>query len=254
MADVSLSTVSAVMNGKNIVSEKTKQRVLNAVRRLNYQPTLYASNLARHQTRMLGLIVSNLLNPFFAETAQAFEREGRKHGYEVTLLETGFAPLRLRACVRQMLGMRVAGLAVLTSEFDEEAFAALKASDTSSVFLDVGSTGPHMGNIRVDTRGGMVQAVSHLVELGHRDILFVRNSVKLNPGTPLLSHQLRNQGFSEAIRRYRRQGVKSSMVDVPGPGVLAGLKAIRQALRRTEKFTAVIAISDQVALWASITD
>jgi LacI family transcriptional regulator len=146
-----------------------------------------------------------------------------------------------------MLGMRVAGLAVLTSEFDEESFALLKASDTSSVFLDVGVAGPHMGNIRVDTKSGMFDAVRHLVELGHRDILFVRNSVKLEPEPSLLSHRFRNQGFKEAIRRYKAQGVKSAVVDIPGPGAHAGFKAIQKALK-TGPFTGVIAITDMVAL------
>ncbi|HEV2486910.1 MAG TPA: hypothetical protein VGT08_15385 [Terracidiphilus sp.] len=118
-----LSTVSAVMNGKDIVSDNTKSRVL-------------------------GLIVSNLVNPFFAETAQTFEAEGRRHGYQVALLETQFSPARLHACVRQMLGMRVAGLAVLTSEFDEEFFALLKMSGTSSVFLDVGAAAAHVQYLR----------------------------------------------------------------------------------------------------------
>jgi LacI family transcriptional regulator len=235
------------MNGKDIVSDDTKSRVLKVVSRLSYQPSLYASNLARHRTRVLGLIVSNLVNPFFAETAQAFEAEGRRHGYQVALLETRFSPARLRACVRQMLGMRVAGLAVLTSEFDEESFALLKASDTSSVFLDVGAAGLHMGNIHVDTKSGMFDAVSHLVELGHREILFVRNSVKVEPEPSLLSHRFRNQGFSEAIRKYRSRGVKAAVVDVPGPGAQAGLKAIRKALK-TEHFTGVVAITDMVAL------
>lgn len=247
LAGVSLSTVSAVLNGKNIVSKDTKTRVLEAVARLNYQPNLYASNLARHQPRVLGLIVSNLVNPFFAETAQAFEAEGRRHGYQVALLETQFSPTRLRACVKQMLGMRVAGLAVLTSEFDEESIAQLKTSTTSSVFLDVGSVGPNMSNIRVDTKSGMVHAVRHLVELGHRDILFVRNSVKIEPEPSLLSHRFRNQGFAEAIRKYKAQGAKAIIEDIPGPGAMAGLKAIRRALK-TERFTAVVAITDMVAL------
>jgi LacI family transcriptional regulator len=235
------------MNGKNIVSEDTKSRVIEAVARLNYQPNLYASNLARHQPRVLGLIVSNLVNPFFAETAQAFEAEGRRHGYQVALLETQFSPARLRACVRETLGMRVAGLAVLTSEFDEESFALLKTSTIASVFLDVGAVGPNMSNIRVDTKSGMVHAVRHLVELGHREILFVRNSVKIEPEPSLLSHRFRNQGFAEAIRKYKAQGAKAIVVDIPGPAAMAGLKAIRRALK-TERFTAVVAITDMVAL------
>lgn len=247
LASVSLSTVSAVMNGKDIVSEDTKSRVLEAVARLNYRPSLYASNLARHRPRVLGLIVSDLLNPFFAETAQAFERECRKHSYQISLLETQFSPSRLRASVHQMLGMRVAGIAVLTSEFDAESFAMLKATDVSSVFLDVGAAGPHMGNIRVDTKTGMFEAVQHLVELGHRKILLVRNAVTNEPEPSLLTHQYRKQGFSEAIRRHRSHGVGGTVVVASGRSVFAGLKGIRKALS-TEGFTSVIAINDMLAM------
>lgn len=247
LADVSLSTVSAVINGKDIVSEETKLRVLEAVHRLGYQPSLYASNLARHHTRVLGLIVSNLVNPFFAETAQTFEKEAHRRGYQISLAATNFSPSRLRECVRQMLGMRVAGLAVLTSEFDEEAFALLKSSNTPSVFLDVGTPGPHVGNIRVDTKRGMFLAVRHLVELGHREILFVRNSQKDDQEPSLLSHRSRNQGFTAALRKYRAEKIRPLVVDCPGPGAHAGLEAIRKALRG-EHFTAVVAITDMVAL------
>jgi LacI family transcriptional regulator len=107
LADVSLGTVSAVMNGKDVVSDKTKRRVLDAVAQLNYHPSLYASNLARQRTKVMGLIVSNLLNPFFAETAQGFEKAALAHGYRVSLAQTNFSPSQLRVCVRQMLGMRL---------------------------------------------------------------------------------------------------------------------------------------------------
>lgn len=247
LAGVSLSTVSAVTNGKNIVSEDTKSRVIEAVARLNYQPSLYASNLARHRPRVLGLIVSDLLNPFFAETAQAFERECRKHSYQISLLETQFSPSRLRESVHQMLGMRVAGVAVLTSEFDEESFAMLKESESSSVFLDVGAAGPHMGNIRVDTKTGMFEAVQHLVELGHRKILLIRNAVANEPEPSLLTHRYRKQGFSEAIRRHRSQGLEGTVLVAPGRSVVAGLKGIRKALNM-ERFTSVIAINDLLAM------
>src|ERR1022692_5066569 len=118
------------MNGKDIVSDDKKSRVLKVVSRLSYQPSLYASNLARHRTRVLGLIVSNLVNPFFAETAQAFEAEGRRHGYQVALLETRFSPARLRACVRQMLGMRVAGGGFFPPQVYEERLLLLSGART----------------------------------------------------------------------------------------------------------------------------
>ena len=78
---VSLGTVSAVLNGNGRVSEATREHVRLAIRELNYRPDLYASNLARRQNQLLGVVVSNLQNAFFSETAQAIEEEAERHGY-----------------------------------------------------------------------------------------------------------------------------------------------------------------------------
>jgi len=246
LADVSLSTVSAVLNEKAIVKESTKQRVLEAIDRLRYRPDYYASNLARRQTRLFGLIVSNLINPFFAETAQAIETEARAHGYEIALTSTQFSPARLRECVQQMLGSRVAGLAVMTSERDDEAFSAAEASGIPVVFLDVGKPGERATNIRVDSRGGMFAAVNHLIHLGHRELLLIRNSQK-ECGPPLLSHRLRDQGFAAAVRKCGIEDLTTLTVDVAGPGADAGYQAIA-TIAEGSTFTAVIAITDMVAL------
>ena len=249
IADVSMSTVSAVLNGKDIVRDETKLRILKVIDQLGYRPDLYASNLARRETRILGLIVSNLVNPFFAETAQLFEHEAHQLGYQVSLASTGFSSSQLRLSVEQMLSMRVAGLALITSEFNTRAFQMLQLSATPSVFLDVGVPGPHISNIRVDTRKGMALAVGHLVDLGHRDILLIRNSQKMAKEPSLLSHRYRNEGFKSVIERFRNKGVEGHIVDVPGPGPDAGYRAIQMALE-TKSFTAVVAITDMVALGA----
>lgn len=247
LAGVSLSTVSAVLNGKDIVAEKTRGKIEEAIARLNYHPSLYASNLARRTTKQLGLIVSRLVNPFFAETAEAFEAEARKRGYLVSLASTDFHPSRLLEAVKQMLAMRVAGLAILTSEFDEAAYDILRASSTPCVFLDVGKPSKHIGNIRVDTKMGMVHAVTHLVKLGHRDIVLIRNSQKNDQDPPLLSHRYRTEGFNAAIRRHRAVGVRARMLDATGPGTQAGFQAVQELLK-TRGSTAIITVTDMVAL------
>jgi DNA-binding LacI/PurR family transcriptional regulator len=249
MADVSLSTVSAVLNGKDIVRDKTKLKILKVIEELGYRPDLYASNLARHKTRVLGLVLSNLVNPFFTETARYFEEKAHSQGYQVALVSTGFSSSQLRISVEQMLSMRVAGLALMTSEFDARVFQMLQSSTTPSVFLDVGIPGPHISNIRVDTKNGMALAVRHLVDLGHRDILLIRNTQKPGKEPMLLSHRYRNEGFKSVVDRFRTKGVKSHIVDVPGPGADAGYEAIQTALR-TVSFSAVVAITDLLALGA----
>ncbi len=246
LAGVSLSTVSAVLNDKNIVSSPTRKRVLDAIEKLQYRPDHFARNLARRQTNVFGLIVSDLLNPFFAETAQAIETEARKHGFGVTLTATNFSPELLREAVKQMLGARIAGIAVMTSEYDEEAFTMIRNSMVTSVFLDVGKPGPRSSNIRVDTRGGMMAAVEHLVHLGHRNLLLVRNS---NAGdtASLLSHKFRDQGFAAAIKRCGIEGIRSSVVNSSGLPAEAGDQALESAWGKAD-FTAVVCTTDLLAL------
>ncbi len=251
LADVSLGTVSAVLNGKGRVAASTRDRVQGAIAELGYRPDLYASNLARRQTQVLGVLVSNLQNPFFAETAQAIEEEAMRHGFQVSLMASNFSPEQHRIAVQQLLGARIAGLAVMTSEHDELSGRLIAASGVPTVFLDGGNPKGNSRIIRVDSRGGMKAAVSHLLELGHRDLLFVRNSRAATTGEKpvgaLLSHKLRNQGFQSAVRAYATTDLRTTVIDVHGAAADAGELAIASVFGKTH-FTAVIAVTDMVAM------
>jgi DNA-binding LacI/PurR family transcriptional regulator len=91
LAKVSLGSVSAVLNEKTTVSDATRTRVQAAIEKLGYRPDLYASNLARRRTHVLGVVVSDLGNPFFAETAQALEAEAARRGYRISHTATDFS-------------------------------------------------------------------------------------------------------------------------------------------------------------------
>jgi DNA-binding LacI/PurR family transcriptional regulator len=145
-----------------------------------------------------------------------------------------------------LLGARLAGLAVITSEYDAGAQNLIAASNVPAVFLDSGESSDNSSIIRVDSRGGMQAAVTHLLDLGHRELLFVRNSQKANE-KPLLSHKLRDQGFKAAVRSCKTGGLKSTTVDMPGPGADAGEAAIASVFGSVD-FTAVIAVTDTVAM------
>lgn len=245
LAGVSLGAVSAVLNGNGRLSAATRDRVRSAIRNLGYRPDLYASNLARRQTHVLGLIVSNLQNPFFSETAQAIEEEAARRNYQVSLMATNFSPERQRSAIERLLGARVAGIAVITSEHDKAARRLLVSSRIPSVFLDVARPVKSSAAIQVDSMGGMRSAVEHLIELGHRKILFVRSAH--DQKVALLSHTLRNDGFTAAVRAYRRLGVIASVVDADGSDAAASERAVLSALGRTS-FTAVVAINDVAAM------
>lgn len=246
LAGVGVGTVSAVLNQNGRVSVATRARVQEVIASLGYRPDLYASNLARKSTQVIGLVVSNLQNPFFAETAQAMEEQATRHNHQISLMATNFSPERQRAAVERLLGARVAGIAVITSEHDRGARELVLASGVPSVFLDVEKPEKNSATIQVDSRGGMRAAVEHLIELGHRDLLFVRNSEK-GSGTTLLSHQLRDKGFASAVRAHRHLKLNISTVNIAGPGADAGERAIASVIGRV-RFTGVIAVTDMVAM------
>jgi DNA-binding LacI/PurR family transcriptional regulator len=196
---------------------------------------------------IIGILVSDLLNPFFAEAAKALDIEARRLGYETFLIASNFSQEQQCAGVRQMLAMRFAGVAMMTSENDPEAFALLKRSGTPSVYLDNNHTSPKIGTVRVDKRHGMSIAVEHLLQLGHRKILLVKNSQQAASDPPMLSHLERQLGFEDAVHRYDSQELDVHVIDEPGPSAAAGFRAIEKSLHSYD-FTAVVAINDLVAL------
>src|ERR1035437_7662936 len=110
LAGVSTSTVSAVVNGQEIVKPRTKKRILDAIRALNYEPNFYARNLARGRSNTIGIIISDILNPFFAEIAQIVQENAIRRGYQVLISVTDFSVERLNDAIKYMIGMRIDGI------------------------------------------------------------------------------------------------------------------------------------------------
>lgn len=181
MAKVSTATVSRVMNGVDVVKSSTRARVLKALTTLKYHPNLHARNLAGGRSRTIGVIVSNLDNPFFLDVYMAVEADCHTQGYEVVLANTAYRPEQLAASIRLMLGRRVAGLAAIVSEMDEEIIQELTESNIPIVFYDVGTPGGNITKIRVNYRKGVERTVEYLAALGHRDLAFVGHHAGLGP-------------------------------------------------------------------------
>src|SRR5947199_1280886 len=139
LAGVSTATVSRVLNNHNVVRVKTRARVLKAIEELRYHPNLHARTLAGGKSRTIGVIVSNMENPFFFDIYQSIESDARAQGYEVVVANTDYNSEQLVASIRLMIGRRVAGLAAIVSEMDATLIDELTASSIPVVFYDVGA-------------------------------------------------------------------------------------------------------------------
>jgi LacI family transcriptional regulator len=195
-AGVSTATVSRVMNNVGVVREETRLRVARAAEELRYYPNVHARALAGGDPRMVGLIVSNLENPFFLDVFRSLEAAAHDAAYEVLVTNTGYRPERLHALVRLMIGRRLSGLAIVVSEMDEALLDELTHHDLPIVVYDVGTPRRNLVHIKVDYRAGMQRLVSHLVELGHRRLAFVGHHPTLGP------LQDRKETFLEIVRQF----------------------------------------------------
>src|SRR6476660_2414998 len=180
-ARVSTATVSRVLNNVAVVKSSTRTRVMKAVAELKYHPNLHARTLAGGKSLKLGMIVSNMENPFFLDIFRTLESDAHARGYEVVVANTDYRSEQLVASIRLMIGRRVAGLAAIVSEMDADLMQVLTDSRIPIVFYDVGTPRKNITNVRVDYRKGMKKIVEYLHSLGHTRMAFVGHHSTLGP-------------------------------------------------------------------------
>jgi LacI family transcriptional regulator len=240
LAGVSAATVSRVLNNLDVVRDATRDRVMRAVSELNYHPNLHARSLAGGKSRTIGMIASNLGNPFFFDIFRTLEADSHAHGYEVVAAHTGYSPEQLVRSVRLMIGRRVAGLAVIVSEMAPDLIQELELSRIPTVFYDVGQAKRHISNIRVQYRQGIERLVEHLQGLGHRRLAFVGHHALLGPTSE------REQAFVEAVTRLVPDCEWRTVADQDGPE--GGRRAMGELLSSGFRPTAVICVNDFTAI------
>jgi DNA-binding LacI/PurR family transcriptional regulator len=239
-AGVSKATVSRVLNKAGVVRNSTRLRVMKAVAELNYHPNLLARSLAKGASRTLGMIVSNLQNPFFFDIFRALEAEAYAHGFEVVAANTDYDSEHLVRSVRLMIGRRVAGLAVVVSEMNPDLIRELADGKLPVVFYDVGAAGRTMSNIRVNYRRGIERVVEYLHSLNHRRLAFVGHHAALGPISE------RERAFVETVSRYSPGTEWRSVASQDA--LEGGHQAAREILNSGFQPTAMICVNDLMAV------
>jgi DNA-binding LacI/PurR family transcriptional regulator len=240
-AKVSPATVSRVLNDTGRVKEVARARVLRAIDELNYHPNIHARTLARGRSRTLGLIVSNLKNPFFLDIFQALEADAHEKGFEVMVANTDYRPEQLLTHAKLMHGRRVAGLAVIVSEMEPTLIEGFLESRMPIVFYDVGVAAGNCANIRTDYARGTRRVVEYLYSLGHRHLAFVGHHTALAP------LHVRERSLLDAVRDCGGDPARTTVVageDSPS----GGLHATRQLFASGFTPTAIVCVNDFMAL------
>ena len=237
-AAVSIATVSHVLNGTRVTRPRTRDRVLAAVRELGYSQNQAARNLARGTSSILGLVISDVRNPFFPEITAAFQDQALAHEMDAIMLNTNYDAQRTLHSVRRLLGLQVPGVAIFTSQIDPSIVDILAERRVAAVYLDLGKVSHAVSNIVLDYEGGIVQALEHLSGLGHTRIGYIGGPPKLH------SVQRRRTSFIETAARLK---MEAGLVIESDFSVKGGYFACSKLLQSNPP-TAIVAGNDLTAI------
>jgi DNA-binding LacI/PurR family transcriptional regulator len=241
MANVSIATVSRTINRVATVNPRMAERVWNAIKELDYFPNTQARALVSGRSRLLGLIVSEITNPFFPELIQRFEDIAVEHGYEILISSTNNDAQRTALCIRRMLERKAEGVAVMTFGVEKPLMELLAERNVPLVLVDMGPERPGVSLLRIDYRCGIQQGVEHLASLGHRNIAFISGPNRLH------SAQSRLQAFTASLEQCGLSPVPEAVLE-GDHGVGGGTAATEQILRWKKRPTAIMCSNDLTAI------
>ncbi len=243
---VSAVTVSKVLRGKTDVGEQTRQRVWQRVREVKYQPNLLARGLASGKSQTVGLIVPNLMHPYFAEFAKSLKAGLRKRGYLLILASAEEEPELEREEIDNLLARGVDALLLATCQTEDDATASLAGVQVPCVLVDRALPDTGRPFVGLDDVAAGRLATEHLLGLGRRRIAHITGEGFSTAGDRLT-------GYREALIASGIEPQAAWVVNRPRleqAGDTAGVEAMVELLALTDRPDAVFCVNDLAAMGA----
>lgn len=241
MANVSHTTVSRVLNNDPRVQEKTKNRILSLVKKLGFKPDARARNLALKKSKLIGLVVTDIRNPFYADLARGIEDKAHQLGYNVIFCSTDHKPERLDSYINLMLDVGVDGFIFASSRLSEPAVERLIEARFPLVLVNRKLKREDYNYVVLDNFKGAYDITKHLIDLGYRKIAIIDGPANVFTGLERL------KGYQRAIKdhdicfkpEYVFQGTFARAT---------GYEGATQLLKMRDKPEAIFGGSDYIAM------
>ncbi len=245
LARVSPRTVSRVVNGEGGFGEETRRRVVEAIEMVGYRPNLLARALITRRSGTIGLVVPEIVDPFFAELAEGVQAAVRETGRTMFIASHGQETEPLNAILSKLASFAVDGAIVFPTNGDSTSSVAHAAQGLRTVMVDVEATAPNLGSIISDIKRGAELAVEHLVARGRKTIAMIGNTQSA------ISHLAprRESGFRSALHAAGQQCSEDRIQRGP-PGIEGGRAAMHALLDRAPQIDGVLAYNDMMAIGA----
>ena len=243
-AGVHAATVSRALNPetRSLVNEETARRVNKAAKALGYEPNPIARSLKTSRSRTVGLVIPDLLNPLFPPIVRGIESALQSKGYNLWIVSTDNDDVRERALVESLRSRQVDGLIIATARLDHPLLEELQRQGTCMVLINRRSPKYDIPSVTADDSDGILLAVQHLSNLGHRRIVHLAGPQNTSTGVTRLRafhHAIRDLGLNEDPRL---------VVQCADWRESHGAEALRGLLDQGPDFTGVVAGNDLLAL------
>ena len=239
-AGVSINTVSRALNNKPDISEETRRKILKIAQELGYVKNATASSLRSKQTNIVGVIIADSANPFYAEVLKGIEAASRKYGYQIMLMNTERIYENEEKAIEVLLQRRVDGLLITPVQDKSDDIRALIERKVPFVIV-----GRHFEELEVDeihsdeVKGGYL-ATRHLIERGRKNIIMISGYLFKSAA------YMRLEGYRKALKEY---GIPFSekMIIETDIDIESGYRAMREAIEKGLEFDAVFCYNDLLA-------
>jgi LacI family transcriptional regulator len=243
-ANVSISTVSHVVNSTRFVSNSARMQVEAAIRDLDYVPSAVARSLKSNSTKTLGMLIPNCTNPYFAEIVRSVEDHCFGAGYTLILCNTDDEPRRQNVYLQVLSEKRIDGLIIISTGNDKELLSLVDGLTIPTVLLDREISHGQCDLVETAHMQGAMMATEHLLSLGHRRIACIGGPADLN------SSAQRIQGWLKALQAAGLAEDASELVWNSNFTSQGGFDTMKKVLASALKPTAVFVCNDLMGIGA----
>ena len=242
-AGVSVATVSRVLNGQNTVSAKTKMKVEEAIKDLNYEPSMLGRNLRNSESRILLVLIPSISNPFYLEIIKGIENIAISQNYNILLCETNSDPEKEDIYFDLVRKKMADGIISMDPAVNVE---TLKQLAEKYAIIQCSEYGGGIGipYVTIDNEEASYRAVKHLLQMGHTKIALINTDGKF------LYARERKMGYQRALREHGIDVNADYIFYTQDLGFENGKQAMKKILKLEERPTAVFAVSDLLAIGA----
>ncbi|WP_332630405.1 LacI family DNA-binding transcriptional regulator [Halalkalibacter flavus] len=244
-ANVSIATVSRILNNQQGYSLKTKERVIEAIKDLGYQPNAIARGLINKRTQTLGILFPDVSSMFSSDILKGIEEIAHTKGHSVVVCHTDSSKKRMTKYLQVLNEKRVDGIIFTSEVITEDYYKIIEEMDVPVVLLATQSYRFPLPYVKVDDKHAAYSAVSYLIEKGHRNIGMISGPIEDE-----IAGRPRVEGYKQALEEHGITFDEKKLVITSGFYYETGTGMLSRLLKQDESITAVFAASDELAVSA----